>query len=203
MNLIPSYPNGQRDLVAAVLSNLSCPELIYEEFVSDEEDDAEGNLLETLNVIADSKRFYEGEYADVVERLYHTEKAVFHEYIHTDTIWTENHLVSDSEFFIPYALANLLEGMTDQGSKSELRLSDEDLEDLWNLRQEIKGRAREALLENLNDRRIRENNIYNNFRGYRKNELSLAATRLQRKKEESSQEEFSQEDIFDEEHYDG
>ena len=120
-----------------------------------------------------------------------------------DTIWTENHLVSDSEVFIPYALANLLEGMSDQGFKSELKLSDEDLEDLWNLRQEIKGRAREAILENLNDRRIRENNVYNNLRGYRKNELSLAATRLQRKKDESGQEEISQEDIFDEEDYDG
>ena len=91
-----------------------------------DEDDVEGNLLETLNVIADPKRFYEDEYADVVERLFHTDKTVFQEYVHMDTIWTENHLMSDSEVFIPYALANLLEGMTDQGLKSELRLSDED-----------------------------------------------------------------------------
>ena len=58
MNLIPTYPKDQRDLVSTIVTNLSCHELIYEEFVSDDEDDVEGNLLETLNVIADSKRFY-------------------------------------------------------------------------------------------------------------------------------------------------
>ena len=86
MNLIPSYPKKQRDLVSAVVSNLSCPELIYEEFASDIEDEVEGNLVETLNVIADSKRFYEDEYAEVVERLFHTEKTVFQEYVHMNTI---------------------------------------------------------------------------------------------------------------------
>ena len=135
--------------------------------------------------------------------MFHTEKPVFQEYVHLDSICTTDHLGSHSEVFIPYALANLLEGMTDHGLKSELRLSDEDLDDLWKLRQEIKGRAREALLKNLNDRRIRENSIWNNLEGCRKSKLSLAATRLQRKKEESCQDEFIQEDIFDDEDYDG
>ena len=107
MNLIPSYPKNQRDLVSAVVSNLSCPELIYEEFVSDDDDDIEGNLLETLNVISDSSRFYESEYAEVVESLFHTEKPVFQEYVHMDTIWTKDHLVSDSELFVPYAFSQL------------------------------------------------------------------------------------------------
>ena len=122
-------------------------------------------------MISDSNRFYESEYAEVVERLFHTEKPVFQEYVHLDIIWTTDHLVSHSEVFIPYALANLLEEMNDQALTSELRLSDEDLDDLWKLRQEIKGRAREALLENLNDRRIRENNIWSGLERLRDSEL--------------------------------
>ena len=76
-----------------------------------------------------------------------------------------------------------------------LKMTEAEVVDLCYLRNEVKSRATRAFKENLGDRRIRERNDWESLGLTLDKKMSLAATRLQRKKEESSQESESYEEF--------